>query len=46
MENTDTSVKIVVPPKQGVFKEWASDQKVFKSRYNMESASAQRRHNL
>ena len=30
MENTDTSVKIVVPPKQGAFKEWASDQKAFK----------------
>ena len=30
MENTDTSVKIVVPPNQGAFKEWASDQKAFK----------------
>ena len=30
MENTESSVKIVVPPKQGAFKEWASDQKAFK----------------
>ena len=30
MEEANSTVKVVVPPKKGVFKEWASDQKVFK----------------
>ena len=30
MEEVNTSVKVVIPPKKGVLKEWASDQKAFK----------------
>ena len=30
MEESNSSVQVVIPSKQPVFKEWASDQKVFK----------------
>ena len=30
MENSNSSVQVVIPPKQSFAKEWASDQKSFK----------------